>query len=31
MTMVLAGIGMSLSGMLGILNHAYLKKAIWRK
>ncbi len=31
MAIVLAGIAVSLTGMLGILNHAYLKKAIWRK
>ncbi len=31
MTMVLAGIAVSLTGILGILNNAYLKKAIWRK
>jgi len=29
--MVLAGIAVSLFGIMGLLNPAYLKKAIWRK
>ena len=29
--MVVAGIAVSLFGIMGILNPAYLKNAIWRK
>lgn len=31
MFMVLAGIAVSLVGIIGILNRAYLKEAIWKK
>ena len=31
LVMVLAGIAISLFGIMGIINPAYLKKAIWRK
>jgi len=31
MAMVLAGIAISLFGILGLINRAYLKDAIWRK
>lgn len=31
MIMVLAGIAVSLFGIVGLINPAYLKKAIWRK
>ena len=31
MFMVLAGIAVSLFGIIGILNPAYMKKAIWKK
>ena len=31
MTMVLAGLAISLFGIIGMLNRAYLQKAIWRK
>ena len=31
LVMVLAGIAVSLFGLMGILNPAYLKKANWRK
>ncbi len=31
MVMVLAGIALSLIGILGVMNRAYLKNAIWRK
>ena len=31
LVMVLAGIAISLFGLMGILNPAYLKKANWRK
>jgi hypothetical protein len=31
MAMVLAGMAMSLFGILGLINGAYLKNAIWRK
>lgn len=31
LVMVLAGIAVSLFGIFGLLNPAYLKKAIWRK
>lgn len=31
LAMVLAGIAVSLSGIIGVLNRAYLKNAIWRK
>lgn len=29
--MVLAGLAISLTGILGVLNRAYLKNAIWRR
>lgn len=29
--MVLAGIAVSLFGIMGLINPAYMKKAIWRK
>ena len=29
--LVLAGLAISLTGIIGILNPAYVKKAIWRK
>ena len=29
--LVLAGIGISLAGIMGVLNQAYLKDAIWKK
>jgi hypothetical protein len=29
--MVLVGIAVSLAGIIGVLNRAYLSKAIWRK
>ena len=29
--MVIAGIAVSLAGIIGVLNRAYLSKAIWRK
>ncbi len=31
LAMVVAGIGISLFGILGLINKAYLKNAIWRK
>jgi hypothetical protein len=31
MAMILAGIAMSLSGIIGVINQAYLKNAIWGK
>ena len=31
MAMVLVGLAMSLTGILGVLNRAFLKNAIWRK
>ena len=31
MVMVLAGIAVGLAGILGVINGAYLKNAIWRK
>lgn len=31
LVIVLAGIAVSLTGIVGILNPAYVKKAIWRK
>ena len=31
MVMVLIGIAVSLGGIIGVLNRAYLNKAIWRK
>jgi len=31
MAMVLIGIALSLTGILGVINRAYLKNAIWRK
>ncbi len=31
MAMVLVGMAMSLTGILGVINRAYLKNAIWRK
>jgi hypothetical protein len=31
MGLVLAGIAISLSGIIGVLNRAFLSKAIWRK
>jgi len=31
MTMVLIGLAVSLSGIMGVLNRAYLKNAIWRR
>ncbi len=31
LAMVLAGIAMSLFGILGLLNKAYLKNAVWKK
>ena len=31
MAMVLIGIAVSLTGIMGVLNRAYLKNAIWRK
>jgi hypothetical protein len=31
MVMVLVGIAVSLIGIMGVLNRAYLSKAIWRK
>jgi len=31
LVMVLAGIAVSLTGIVGILNPAYVKKAIWRR
>ena len=31
MTMVLIGLAVSLTGILGVLNRAFLRNAIWRK
>jgi hypothetical protein len=31
MVMVLVGLAVSLAGIIGVLNRAYLKNAIWRK
>jgi hypothetical protein len=31
MAMVLAGLAVSLFGILGVLNKAYLKNALWKK
>ncbi|MBI4877984.1 MAG: hypothetical protein HY822_25420 [Acidobacteria bacterium] len=31
LAMVLAGIALSLTGIIGLLNGAYVKNAIWRK
>jgi hypothetical protein len=31
MAMVLIGLAVSLTGILGVLNRAFLKNAIWRK
>jgi hypothetical protein len=31
MTLVLVGIAVSLVGIIGVLNQAYLKNAIWKK
>ncbi len=31
MLMVLIGIALSLTGIMGVINRAYLKNAIWRK
>ena len=31
MTMVLVGMAISLIGILGVINRAFLKNAIWRK
>jgi hypothetical protein len=31
MAMVLIGMAMSLFGIMGLINRAYLKNAIWRK
>ena len=31
MTMVLIGLAVSLAGIMGVINRAYLKNAIWRK
>jgi hypothetical protein len=31
LVMVLAGIGVSLAGILGVLNAHYLKNAIWKR
>ena len=31
MTMVLAGIAVSLFGIMGLINKAFLKNAIWKK
>ncbi len=31
MTMVLIGLAVSLTGILGVLNRAFLKNAMWRK
>jgi hypothetical protein len=31
MAVVLAGIAISLTGILGVLNRAYLRNAIWKK
>jgi hypothetical protein len=31
MTMTLIGLAVSLTGIIGVINRAYLKDAIWRK
>ncbi len=31
LVMVLAGIAVSLTGIIGVINRAYVKDAIWRK
>jgi len=31
MVMVLLGLAISLTGIIGVINRAYLKNAIWRK
>ena len=31
MVMVLVGIAVSLGGIIGVLNRAYMSKAVWRK
>ena len=31
LVMVMAGIAISLTGIVGVLNRAYVKNAIWRK
>jgi hypothetical protein len=31
LAIVLAGLALSLTGIMGVLNRAYLKNAIWRK
>jgi len=31
MVMVLIGLAVSLTGIMGVINRAYLKNAIWRK
>ena len=31
MTMVLIGLAVSFTGIIGVINRAYLKNAIWRK
>jgi hypothetical protein len=31
MVMVLIGLAMSFTGIIGVINRAYLKNAIWRK
>jgi hypothetical protein len=31
MTMVLIGLALSLFGIMGVINRAYLKNAIWRR
>ena len=31
MVMVLVGLAMSLTGIIGVINRAYLKNAVWRK
>lgn len=31
MAMVLVGIAISLAGIIGVINRAYMKNAIWRK
>ena len=31
MAMVLAGIALSLTGIIGVVNRAYLKNAIWKR
>ncbi len=31
MTMVLIGIAVSFTGILGVINRAYMKNALWRK